>query len=187
MNGYSKIKAVGNIEDFRSMECYSSSDLMPVNIPDQTPNPKPISNNTIITTPIPNPSDHKKQEETNQIIMIKNNSSATQDSSSEQEDHDHHQEGNNNNINNGEMFGPRLKRNSSVSSAYAVQAAVKRAFSMRRSSSVSERYCRIHDQSVTLSSPFDDEELYTNGIRRSVKKKNSSGKILKAWKKLFGL
>ncbi|OMO92301.1 hypothetical protein COLO4_17715 [Corchorus olitorius] len=182
MNGYSKIKAVGNIEDFRSME-YSSSDLMPV-IPDQTPNPKPISNNT---TPIPNPSDHKKQE-INQII-IKNSSAkltSTQDSSSEQEDHDHHQEGN---IisNNGEMFGPRLRRNSSVSSAYAVQAAVKRAFSMRRSSSVSERYCRIHDQSVTLSSPFDDEELYTNGIRRSVKKKNSSGKILKAWKKLFGL
>ncbi|XWS40401.1 hypothetical protein CRYUN_Cryun18bG0138000 [Craigia yunnanensis] len=163
MNGYSysKIKVVGN-ENSRSMD---TSDLMPLS---QTS--KPTSNRT------PNPSE--KNPEINQII--KNSNPNTEDPSEQELDD---QEGSN----NGEMFGPKLRRNSSVSSAYALQAAVKRAFSMRRSSSVSERYCRIHDQSVTLASPFDDEESDTTGSRSSMKKKNSRGKILKAWKKLFGL
>ncbi|XP_017632667.1 uncharacterized protein LOC108475193 [Gossypium arboreum] len=89
--------------------------------------------------------------------------------------------------NNCEMFGPKLRRNNSVSSAYALQlqVAVKRAFSMRRSSSVSERYCRIYDQCMSLGSPFVDEEWDVNGTRRSDKKKNIKGKILKVWKKLF--
>ncbi|EOX97042.1 hypothetical protein QUC31_015865 [Theobroma cacao] len=163
MNGYSKMKAVGNGSS-RSMD---SSDLMPL---PQTP--KPISSIT--------PNHTEKNQEINQVVIKNSNPITTQQDSSEQEDE---QEGNNE-----EMFGPKLRRNSSVSSSYALQAAVKRAFSMRRSSSVSERYCRIHDQSVTLASPFDDEELDTTGTRRSAKKKkNSRGKILKAWKKLFGL
>ncbi|XWS55325.1 hypothetical protein CRYUN_Cryun10bG0165300 [Craigia yunnanensis] len=124
----------------------------------------------------PTPISSEKNPEINQIM--KNSNPNTQDPS-EQESND--QEGN-----NVKMLGPKLRRNSSVSSAYALQAAVNRAFSMRRSSSVSERYCRIHDQSVTLASPFDDEELDTTGSRRYVKK-NRRGKILKAWKKLFGL
>ncbi|XVE48547.1 hypothetical protein DITRI_Ditri01bG0010300 [Diplodiscus trichospermus] len=161
MNGfsYSKMKVVKN-ENSRSMK---SSDLML--LPEITS--KPTSN------PTPNPTVKNPAE-------INPN---TQDSS-EQEDE---QEAGN----NGEMlFGPKLTRSSSISSAYAIQTAVKRAFSMRRYSSVSERYCRIHDQSVTLASPFDDEELDITGTRRSVKhlkKKNSRGKILKAWKKLLGL
>ncbi|XWS62404.1 hypothetical protein CRYUN_Cryun06bG0007900 [Craigia yunnanensis] len=162
MNGYSysKIKVVSN-ESSRSMD---PSDLMPL-----TETSKPTSYTT------PNPT--VKSPEINQTI--KNSNPNTQDSSEQEDD----QQGN-----NGEMFGPKLRRNSSVSSAYALQAAVKRAFSMRRSSSVSESYCRIHNQFVTLASPFNDEELDTTGTRRSVKKKkNSRGKILKAWKKLFGL
>ncbi|KAK6159659.1 hypothetical protein DH2020_003040 [Rehmannia glutinosa] len=56
---------------------------------------------------------------------------------------------------------PKFHRNSSVSSSSSSSksSAVKRAFSIRRSSSVSERYCRIHDQHVVLSSPPDDEEF----------------------------
>ncbi|KAH1122896.1 hypothetical protein J1N35_006056 [Gossypium stocksii] len=95
---------------------------------------------------------------------------------------------------NGEMPVPTLRRNSSVSAAYALQlqAAVRRAFSMRRSSSVSESYCRIHDQYVTLAPPLDDDdESDITGTRRSVKQKNNNyknrrDKILKAWKKIFG-
>ncbi|CAL5377962.1 unnamed protein product [Camellia sinensis] len=80
-----------------------------------------------------------------------------------------------------------------------LQSAVKRVFSMRRSSSVSEGYCRIHDQCVTLSSSFDDgddgsEGMYDNNAMqtRSVKKKKKkkqhrTGKILKACKRIFGL
>ncbi|XP_022762752.1 uncharacterized protein LOC111308584 [Durio zibethinus] len=163
MNGYSysRIKVVGN-GNSRSMD---SSDLKP--LPETS---KPTA------YPIPNPKE--KNPEIDHII--KNSNPTNTHDSSEQELDD--QEGT-----DGVICGPKLRRNSSVSSAYALQAAVKRAFSMRRSSSVSERYCRIHDQSVTLASPFDDEELDITGRRRSVKKKKNRGKILKAWKKLFGL
>ncbi|KAF5744012.1 hypothetical protein HS088_TW08G00600 [Tripterygium wilfordii] len=72
---------------------------------------------------------------------------------------------------------------------------VNRAFSMRRSSSVSERYCRIHDQPLDSASPFntaideydDDGTLErTRSVKRN-KKSSSRGKILKACKKLLGL
>ncbi|KAF2320083.1 hypothetical protein GH714_023134 [Hevea brasiliensis] len=79
----------------------------------------------------------------------------------------------------------KLKRNSSVSSASALHSAVKNAFSMRRSSSVSERYCRIHDQSLALPSPTNDED--DGSPTRSVKRKNSRGRIIRACKKLIGL
>ncbi|KAJ0077842.1 hypothetical protein Patl1_36729 [Pistacia atlantica] len=89
--------------------------------------------------------------------------------------------------------GVKLSRTTSVSSAsVALQSAVKRAFSMKRSSSVSERYCRIHDQSVTLASPtdgiyYEDHGAPGNNIERSVKRKNSRTKILKACKRLLRL
>ncbi|XP_052193659.1 uncharacterized protein LOC127802047 isoform X2 [Diospyros lotus] len=88
----------------------------------------------------------------------------------------------------GERFGDVLRRNFSVSSAAShrkesLQSAVKKAFSMRRSSSVSERYCRIHDQCVALSSPFeddddDDDEVMDKSSEqtRSVKKKKKQGR-----------
>lgn len=64
--------------------------------------------------------------------------------------------------------------------------AVKRVFSMRRSSSVSERYCRIHDQAVTVKSPLhDDEDVHSTSVKK--KKKYSSSSILKACKRLLGI
>ncbi|KAK1402394.1 Cytosolic Fe-S cluster assembly factor nar-1 [Heracleum sosnowskyi] len=64
--------------------------------------------------------------------------------------------------------------------------AVKRAFSMRRSSSVSEKYCRIYDQTVTVASPLhgdDDEDIQQTSLNN--KKKYSSTRILKACKRLL--
>lgn len=156
---YSKIKVVGNIDNSRAL-AMEPSDLISVLPQTLKPTSNPIEKNPEILK--------------------------TQDPSSEEQQELDDQQG----INIG--IG-KLRRNSSVSSAYALQAAVKRAFSMTRSSSVSQTYCRIHHQSVTLpSSSFDDEELDTTGsTRRSVKmklkNKYSRDKILKAWKKLFGL
>ncbi|KAF9602185.1 hypothetical protein IFM89_025485 [Coptis chinensis] len=63
-----------------------------------------------------------------------------------------------------------------------LQATVKRAFSMRRSTSVSERYCRIHDQSdhpaLGSSSPThddDDEDDVNHETMEIKKKKNKKG------------
>lgn len=85
----------------------------------------------------------------------------------------------------------------STTTTTSLEDAVKRAFSVRRSSSVSERYCRIHDQCVSLSSPLDEdddeEEEQGNDVgvktTRSMgkKKKKKQSKILKACKRFFGL
>lgn len=69
-------------------------------------------------------------------------------------------------------------------------SATKRGFSMRRSSSVSESYSRIHDQSMTLTSQIDEEDEYgadTIPGGPIIKKKNKGGKIFKACKRIFGL
>lgn len=95
----------------------------------------------------------------------------------------------------GERFGVILGRSSSVSTASdgfrfdrpRNAGIVKRVLSMRRSSSVSERYCRIHDQSMTLSSQVDDEEGSVEGIGSAKKKKNRGLNIFKACKRLLGL
>lgn len=100
----------------------------------------------------------------------------------------------------------KLSRNRSVSAAkqtnLALQTAVQRAFSMRRSSSVSERYCRIHDQSLAISSPLFDSQVeedeeeemdhnnntkQTRSDKKKKKKTYSSGRILKACKRLLGI
>ena len=124
-------------------------------------------------------SDHtSKHQETNQIKDTNTKKTKTQESLEDEDG-------------NGESFGMVLmSRSLSVSSSTSgFQSAMKRAFSLRRSSSVSERYCRIHDQSVTLTSPIDDDEVgdTMSGTRRPVKKsKYKGGKILKACKRLFG-
>ncbi|GLT77323.1 hypothetical protein SLA2020_489210 [Shorea laevis] len=161
MNGYSKMKGNGNGKSSRSIDQFS---------PDHSALPQPTN---LISKPAPPTHTPNNQP---QPHPTKN---------AGQHDPLPEQEGNT-------TSGPKLTRNSSVSSAYALQAAVKRTFSMRRSSSVSERYCRIHDQSMIWeTAPFDDEEEAddTLGTARSAekKKKPSRGKILKAWKKLFGL
>ena len=58
---------------------------------------------------------------------------------------------------------------SSSLSASGFQMTVKRTFSMRRSSSVSERHCRIHDQYMALGEGIEEE-------RRSMKKKKKKKK-----------
>lgn len=96
----------------------------------------------------------------------------------------------------GERFGAILGRSSSVSTAsnrfrfdgQKNARIVKRVFSMRRSSSVSERYCRIHDQSVTLSSQVDDDEDSVQGMGSAKEKKKKKGvNIFRACKRLLGL
>ncbi|XP_061982593.1 uncharacterized protein LOC133702297 [Populus nigra] len=167
MNGYSKIKIFGTARS-RSMDF---SDLS-------------------LAFPEPTKS-HTEPQETNKIVGDHDNTkknmsrtdTTTQDSLSVLEEDEE------NNVVEG--FGAKLRRSSSVSSsASALQSAVKKAFSVTRSSSVSERYCRIHDQSATLSSPIHDEDgtLDTMESTRSVTKKHSrSGRFLKVCKKLFGL
>lgn len=76
----------------------------------------------------------------------------------------------------GKRFGAlKLNGNGSISSSFQL---CSRAFSLRRSSSVSERYCRIHDQYALLAPPLEDD---LESVRNSKKKRNSSGKVLKAW------
>ncbi|CAK8530133.1 unnamed protein product [Lathyrus sativus] len=90
-------------------------------------------------------------------------------------------------VNEGEKFGVILGRSCSVSSssssASGFQATLKRAFSGRRCSSVSERYCRIHDQNMVIAS---DEFIKEDAHDLPNKKKQRGGKILKVCKRLFG-
>ncbi|KAL6517781.1 hypothetical protein OROMI_033482 [Orobanche minor] len=82
----------------------------------------------------------------------------------------------------------KFHRNASVSSSSSSSpppsSAVKRAFPIRRSSSVSERYCRIRDQRVALSSPLDDEE-FDQSFNKG--KKSGHKRIFKSCKRIFGL
>ncbi|CAN1143697.1 hypothetical protein LINPERHAP2_LOCUS13730 [Linum perenne] len=97
---------------------------------------------------------------------------------------------------------PQLRRNSSVSSAAthlkkrAISSFSFSSSNMRRSSSVSERYCRIHDQSSVFlppqpcSSPthYDTQKMDDPvSPSRSVKKKLSKSGIVRACKKMLGL
>ncbi|CAN1305900.1 hypothetical protein LINPERPRIM_LOCUS26653 [Linum perenne] len=97
---------------------------------------------------------------------------------------------------------PQLRRNSSVSSAAthlkkrAISSFSFSSSNMRRSSSVSERYCRIHDQSsvflppASSSSPTHYETQKMDdpvSPSRSVKKKLSKSGIVRACKKMLGL
>lgn len=80
-----------------------------------------------------------------------------------------------------------LERQGSNSTTTSSFQSVKRVFSMRRSSSVSEKYCRIHDQGFTISSPILDDVAEAHEGMEKKEKKNGSGRILKACKRLFGI
>lgn len=181
MNPYSKINVIGKNKS-RSMDF---SDLT------TCPEPEPTKTNLHTNT---KETSLTLQEAANKIkkdnMRANTNTKEYQDSSSVPED----QIDQESTADHVQGFGTTtvvLKRNSSISaaSASALQSAVRRAFSMRRSSSVSERYCRIHDQSATLTSPNHDEDGFTATMERtrSVKKKSSRGRIFRACKKLFGL
>jgi hypothetical protein len=89
----------------------------------------------------------------------------------------------------GEIFGVILSRSCSASSRSLkidkqnpakLENAIKRAFSMSRSSSVSQGYCRIHHQSDFIA----DEGKATLPPARNTKK--NRGKIFNACRLLFG-
>ncbi|XP_048443333.1 uncharacterized protein LOC125478779 [Pyrus x bretschneideri] len=186
MGGYSKIKIMGAGSSSRSRNSRSIdfSDLQSFS---QTQKSTPK-----------NPTSSKIQEETNLNLQHMKKNNPTHDSSEE----DCQNKGN-----GGERFGTHVmhKRSSSVSSfsssasasatglglGLGFQSALKGAFSsMRRSSSVSERYCRIHDQSATtaLTSSIDgnEEDDEDHQATRSTKKKHKGGgKILKVCKRFF--
>ncbi|KAG6780018.1 hypothetical protein NC652_012186 [Populus alba x Populus x berolinensis] len=169
MSGYSKIKIFGAANS-RSMDL---SDL-------SLAFPEPTKSNTSTSL------EHQESEtkiinqdiDTMNVIRSGTTSATTQDSLSVLEDDQE------NDVE--ERFSMKLRRNPSVSSS---ASAVKKAFSMRRSTSVSEGYCRIHNQSMPSASPIHDEDdtLDTMKSTRSAKKKHSRGRILGACKKLFGL
>lgn len=84
---------------------------------------------------------------------------------------------------------PRFRTTRTTSSG--IQSAVKRVFSMRRSSSVSERYCRIYDHQRVQLQPepeFNDADA-DNRIgtktRSNMKPQKKNG-IVKACKRLLG-
>ncbi|KAL5714117.1 hypothetical protein ACHQM5_016122 [Ranunculus cassubicifolius] len=99
----------------------------------------------------------------------------------------------------GKRFGMILSRNFSTNSTASqrfkadkqntnIQSAVKRAFSMRRSTSVSEGYCRIYDHSdPTLCSPIDDDNDANFDMQVKIKKKKKGSRILRVCKSLFGM
>ncbi|KAL2520117.1 uncharacterized protein Fot_24067 [Forsythia ovata] len=87
----------------------------------------------------------------------------------------------------GEIFGEILNKKCSVTSHEDMaeksyfQTVVKRSVSLKRSSSVSEGYSRIHHQSDLAA---DDEHMKNSDSQaKPIKKK---GKILQACRRLFG-
>ncbi|URD78845.1 hypothetical protein MUK42_02017 [Musa troglodytarum] len=74
----------------------------------------------------------------------------------------------------------RLRANDSSSAA--PRAAMRRTFSMRKSSSVRERYWRIHD---TADEDGGDKDFNEEQQQQKCSKKEKKGKFLRAWKKLF--
>ncbi|XP_054778888.1 uncharacterized protein LOC129286844 [Prosopis cineraria] len=169
MNGYSKINPSGNTPKSRSIDFPDFFSFIET--------PKLTRNASKIT----------RTEEPNQIEKDKAEKSSP---GGAEEDDDGEAVGEHP---DGEIFGVVLGRSASVSSsATGLQGTMKRAFSMRRSSSVSERYCRIHDQYVALGPSIgEDGEGESNGGRRSVTKKKKKqtgggGKILRACKRLLG-
>ncbi|KAK1352176.1 Cytosolic Fe-S cluster assembly factor nar-1 [Heracleum sosnowskyi] len=166
MSGYSKMKLVNNGTKSRSMDL---SDLQ--------------------SSPLETKNNPFEAQHTN----FKTQETKPQINTTLQKLHD---EEDNKSSNDGRFGMAKLSRNRSVSvttSAFNMfkiekqsTNAVKRVFSMRRSSSVSERYCRIHDQAVTVKSPLHDDED-VNSISVKKKKKYSSSSILKACKRLLGI
>ncbi|KAI3525635.1 hypothetical protein L1887_04571 [Cichorium endivia] len=98
--------------------------------------------------------------------------------------------GNTTNTNGTTTPSSRFKIEKQNSTGRALQTAVIRALSIRRSSSVSERYSRIHDR---YTDPLDDidhieQEQEEEDIHIGIsKKKKSRRSILKACKRIFGL
>ncbi|KAM6551790.1 hypothetical protein CsatB_001598 [Cannabis sativa] len=179
MKGYSKINTMSNLVESsrhksRSID-FSSSSSSAADLPDTTsfPDQIPKSNININTTA------------NGDVEQFSSTTTTTKKVHKEEgEEEMDHRNGavevtmngsGNNNV-------AVLRRNSSV------KPTVKRGWSMRRSSSVTDRYSRIYDHSGTLASADEDiqeEEEEAVTTRSGNKKKHI--KILKACKRLFGL
>ncbi|CAA3012911.1 Hypothetical predicted protein [Olea europaea subsp. europaea] len=92
----------------------------------------------------------------------------------------------------GEIFGDVLNRNCFVPShedgaekSY-IQTVVKRSFSLKRSSSVSEGYSRIHHQCDLTAANEEDDEEHMKNSNSQAKPMRKKGKILQACRRLFG-
>ncbi|KAK4777614.1 hypothetical protein SAY87_017801 [Trapa incisa] len=98
----------------------------------------------------------------------------------------------------GESFRAVLSRSGSTASkrfgvgleAQSVGAqcsGIRRALSMRRSSSVSERYCRIHDQSLTEMDFEEEDDARDMAGPVKKMKRNRGRRIFGACRRFFGL
>ncbi|KAI4318529.1 hypothetical protein MLD38_032220 [Melastoma candidum] len=79
----------------------------------------------------------------------------------------------------------KLKLGALSSSAEAKYSAMKRMFFVRRSVSVSESYCRIHDQSIEADCL--DEEMGSPEKPDKQQQQHKGRKIIKACKRFFSL
>ncbi|KAK9095871.1 hypothetical protein Sjap_021368 [Stephania japonica] len=191
MNGYSKIRLVGGTNKSKSIDF---SDLYS---PPKTPKS---------VTPVAKqaPTDDSRsahdlfsvEEESSVVgerfgVILRRNCSVSAVSSkrfSKIESNDNNIDNNNNNNNN------NIESNNNKQRSVVIQSAVKRAFSMRRSCSVSEGYCRIYDQTVMTSPTNDDvvddgghdDDLMNIHARSDVRKTKRGKKILRACKRLLG-
>ncbi|KAF9661572.1 hypothetical protein SADUNF_Sadunf19G0082600 [Salix dunnii] len=154
MNGYAKIRQV-SISKSRSV------DLTENHVPLQTP--RLTSNHS---------SEHSGTTKTHDSMCTANHDSLPEKGQEEV----------------GEIFGVILGRSCSASRSLKtdkqnpakVENAIKRAFSMSRSSSVSQGYCRIHHQNDFIA---DQGKAATPPARNT---KKNRGKIFKACRLLFG-
>ncbi|KAK9167747.1 hypothetical protein Scep_002938 [Stephania cephalantha] len=175
MNGYSKIRLVGGTNKSKSIDF---SDLYS---PPKTPKSVTPASKQAPTHDSRGAHDLVSVEEESGVVgerFVSSKRFTTIESNN-----------NNNNIEN--------NNNNNKQRSVVIQSAVKRAFSMRRSCSVSEGYCRIYDQTVMTSPTNDhdvvvdhdeghDDDLMNMHARSDVKKTKRGRKILRACKRLFG-
>ncbi|KAL4588447.1 hypothetical protein LXL04_001337 [Taraxacum kok-saghyz] len=186
MNGYSKIKLMNSSSKSRSMDFSDQSILTP-----RTHKPISINKSTITTThQQPNNPDHNHDDDDDYNLysgdddgnfpmkMLSRNRSVASG-------------GTTNNTNGTTTPSSRFKIEKQNSTGRALQTAVVRALSIRRSSSVSERYSRIHDQ---YANPLDGVDHFEaqgqdgDDIHMGIsKKKKNRGSILKVCKRIFRL
>ncbi|GKB13562.1 hypothetical protein Tco_0847485 [Tanacetum coccineum] len=192
MKGYSKIKLMNNDKKTRSMSMdFSDQTIITPRFQKLISNKKPT---TTITqqqqSTIPqshdddddyshyssnNPQEQQVDTFPNDQILTKNQSVAT-----------------NSTPNDANAKSSRFKIEKQNSTGRTLHTSVLRALSMRRSSSVSERYARIHDH---YSNTFDiedcheeqQEEMQETRSKDMTKKQNKRSAILKVCKRIFGL
>ncbi|KAK4339877.1 hypothetical protein RND71_041339 [Anisodus tanguticus] len=185
MDSYTKINGTNTSNKSRSKDFLDLQSFSPPHKTNENLSP----NHTIFHDNIDLDSITKKQQSKNQ---------ETHDEKEKENENEEKMKGNDNSIPSGVKLSRacsvsanrfRLERQGSKKTTATTSTSfqsVKRVFSMRRTSSVSEKYCRIHDQGFTILSPILDDvaEAHEGSME---KKKKKSGRILKACKHLFGI